>query len=183
MSTGHTQATTSDTTQLPARLQIKNLIAVHIDICQSVKILSNFDDGIKTVLFFDGFYTLCGRYIEAHSGELIKYMGDSVLAIFDENDILPAITAVQEIRKAFPSYCESAGINATDIRAGIHIGEAIIGEFGSSGIRDVLGRGSSLAIQMSGPGITLSEQVYRKLPSEMRGEWKKRKSKVKYHQN
>tara|TARA_B100000676_G_scaffold299991_1_gene345064 strand:- start:137 stop:247 length:111 start_codon:yes stop_codon:yes gene_type:complete len=34
---------------------------------------------------------------------------------------------------------------------------------------------------MEGPGITVSEQVYRKLPSGARSPWKKRGGKVSYH--
>ena len=169
--------------ELPARLTRSTLISVHIDICRATSIISEINDEIKIVLFFDGFYDLCGEHIDAAGGEVVKYMGDSCLAVFSEDKATEAIEAVANLRRAFDGYCKRKGVKATDIRARLHIGEVVIGEFGPRRQRDVLGRSSSLAIAMSGTGITLSEQVYRKLPSASRSPWKKQGAQVTYSMN
>jgi class 3 adenylate cyclase len=166
---------------LPERLTLTTLIAVHVDICRAVTLFRQIDDGIKTVMFLDGFYSLCHDHLEPFEGEIIKYMGDSCLAVFPEYAALAAIEAVSSLRNAFPAYCRSHQVTPTDLRAGIHIDECIIGEFGKNAQRDVLGRGSSLAIHMAEPGITLSEQVYRKLPSANRSPFRKHGGQIRYH--
>ena len=173
----------SSAKDLPERLKLTTLIAVHIDICRATSIFREINDGIKTVLFLDGFYSLCHEHLEPSGGDVIKYMGDSCLVVFPEHEVTSAIEAVSRLRAAFPDYCLSRAVKPTDLRAGIHVDECIIGEFGKNDQRDVLGRGASLAIQMAEPGITLSEQVYRKLPSGDRGPFKKQGGKVRYHLN
>ncbi len=166
---------------LPARLSKTNLIAVSIDICRMLSIINAINDEKKIAVFLDGFYTLCNEHIEPADGEVVKYMGDSCLAVFPADKSVDAIDAVSNLRSAFPTYCESMEVKPTDLQAGVHLGESIIGEFGPLRQRDVLGQSSSIAIQlMSGTGITISEQVYRKLPSTKRSAWKKRGGHVSY---
>mgnify|MGYP006129886685 CR=1 len=45
-----------------------------------------------------------------------------------------------------------------------------------------MGKAMGTLIQLGGPGITITEQVYRKLPSDARGPWTKRTGHVVYFQ-
>lgn len=166
---------------LPERLTQRSATLVTIDVTRCRHLLSQIDDGAERVLFLDDFYTLVTRHIEAGGGEVLKHMGDSVFALFDEDDCLEAITALSEMRAAFPAICRKRGLTPTDLRASVHIGEVIVGGFGPNGYRDTLGTAAGVVFAMEGPGITVSEQVYRKLPSGARSPWKKRGGKVSYH--
>jgi adenylate cyclase len=166
--------------ELPSRLSKINAILVHTDISRFLQIASEIDDSAGTINFLDGYYTLCSRHFNSHGGEVIKYMGDGCLAMFKDSNCEAALEAICAIRDAFPTYCTECGIAPTDIRGGLHAGDVITGEFGPEGYKDVLGRTSNVLFQLSGPGITITEQVYRKLPSDKRSPWKKEGGHVVY---
>jgi len=107
-------------------------------------------------------------------------MGDSCLAVFPEDKATEAIESVSKLRLEFVDYCRTRQVKPTDLRAGVHVGEVTMGEFGPRRQRDVMGRSSSIAIAMPGTGVTISEQVYRKLPSASRSPWKKQGAQVTY---
>ena len=165
---------------LPPRLTRKKLTLVEVDVSRSTSIVVDIDDDDKAVLFFDGFYALCTRHIEAHGGKVIKYMGDACLASFDADDCVAAIDAVIAMRDAFPAYCASHDVTPTDIHGTVHMGDMVVGQFGPQGFQDVMGRAPNTLFKMAGHGITISEQVYRKLPSGRRGPWRKRGGEVTY---
>lgn len=165
---------------LPPRLSRKKLTVVELDVSRSTWLLGEIGDDNKAVLFLDGYYALCSKHIETRGGEVIKYMGDACMAIFDEEACLQAIDAVIAIRDAFPDYCRANGAPITEIHGAVHIGELVIGEFGPQGFRDVMGRTPSTLFKMAGTGIAISEQAYRKLPSDQRGAWRKRGGQVTY---
>jgi hypothetical protein len=55
------------------------------------------------------------------------------------------------------------------------------GEFGAEGVYDVVGAGVIHTFRMgSGPGVRISEPVYRKLPSARRGSWSKHQPPATY---
>jgi class 3 adenylate cyclase len=170
----------SQTNGLPSRLTETRATLVHIDISRATSIIMAIGDEIKIVLFIDGFYELCSNHIEKHGGEVIKYMGDSCLAMFGEDECLNAINAVTGVRDDFAGYCKERDVKATDIHASIHVGETIVGGFGPQQIRDVLGKAPGALFLMTNPGITISEQVYRKLSSDKRTSWRKQGGNVYY---
>lgn len=167
--------------QLPERLTAQMATLVAVDITSCTRLLAQLEDGTERVLFLDDFYTLATTHVEAQGGEVLKHMGDSVLALFDEDQCLAAITALTTMRDAFPVICAKRGLTPTDLRSSVHVGEVVVGDFGPNGLRDALGKAAGVVFNMEGPGITVSEQVYRKLPSSERSPWKKRSGKVSYY--
>jgi class 3 adenylate cyclase len=165
---------------LPPRLSRKKLTVVELDVSRSTWLIGEIGDDNRAVMFFDGFYTLCTQHIEAHGGEVIKYLGDACLAIFDEDACVQAIDAVIAIRDAFPGYCRTSDVPPAEIHGAVHIGELVVGEFGPQGFKDVMGRTPSTLFKMAGSGIAISEQAYRKLPSDRRAAWRKRGGQVTY---
>ena len=171
----------SSAVQLPERLTERTATLVTIDITRCGHLLAQLEDGADRVLFLDDFYSLATHHIEAAGGEVLKHMGDSVFALFEEDRCLEAITALSEMLAEFPAICSKRGLTPTDLRSSVHVGDVIVGGFGPNGYRDALGKASGIVFAMEGPGITVSEQVYRKLPSSARGPWKKRGGRVSYH--
>ena len=166
--------------ELPSHLTKTDAILVNADISRFLDIAAEIDDRVAAINFLDGFYHLCSKHINRCGGEVIKYMGDEALAMFDDNACESAVDAVSAIRTEFPGYCQACEVTPTDIRASMHAGTVIVGNFGPEGYKDVLGRTSNVLFQLSGPGITITEQVYRKLPSNKRSPWKKQGGHVVY---
>ena len=166
--------------ELPSRLTETRSTVVLIDIQRTTTIITELNDERRFVLFIDGFYSLCADAVMEKGGEVIKYMGDSCLALFPELGVEDCIDAVTEIRRQFPALCEQHGVRPTGIRANIVTDDVIIGAFGRDGRRDVMGKAVGAAMVGEGPGINITEAVYRKLPSSKRSEWRKHGGKVTY---
>ncbi len=166
--------------ELPSHLSVKNAVLIHIDVLNATQIIAQMDDIVGTVRFLDGYYSLCSKHITANGGEVIKYMGDGCLAMFDETAIIEAINSICTIRNEFAAFCDSVAVTPTDLRIAVHTGEIIVGGFGPEGYKDILGKTANILFSMRGRGITITEQVYRKLPSDKRSPWKKQGGHVVY---
>jgi class 3 adenylate cyclase len=165
---------------LPEGLTQRDATVVVVDIARMTSIIEVLPDEPTVIAFLDGFYRLCSHHIEQGGGEVIKYMGDSCFAIYDAKESGAAIRDVQAIRKEFPGYGREFGLPNSDVRAAIHIGEVVTGGFGPQGIKDVLGKAPGVVMSMNRSGISITEQVYRKLPSSERGPWRKKGGQVTY---
>ncbi len=72
---------------------------------------------------------------------------------------------------------------ALDVGANIHLSVVVEGELGTGASRryDILGAGVIHVFRMgAGPGIRISEPVYRQLPNNERGPWKKQQPPATY---
>lgn len=174
------QTNASPKHSMPPGLTRKEATVVMVDIVRMTSVIERLADEATVIAFLDGFYSLCSRHIENGGGEIIKYMGDSCMAIYAASDCVVAISDVQAIRQEFADYSLTFGLQNGDIRSAIHVGEVVTGKFGPQGIRDVLGKAPAVLLSMNGSGIRITEQVYRKLPSSKRGPWRKKGGHVTY---
>ena len=72
---------------------------------------------------------------------------------------------------------------ALDVGANVHLATIVEGTFGagSSAAFDVIGAGVLHAFRMgAGPGVRISEPVYRKLPNDQRQGWRKHQPPATY---
>ena len=70
-----------------------------------------------------------------------------------------------------------------DVGANIHLSVVVEGEFGRGASRshDIIGPGVIHTFRMgAGPGVRISEPVYRKQPNDQRSKWKKRQPPATY---
>lgn len=165
---------------LPDHLTERKAALAELDIQNSLQIARDIDDSVKFAVFLDRFYTLCSETIGTYNGEVIKYLGDSCLCMFDEDACIDAIDTLLDVRGAFPSLCEEFGIRHTGVRGSVHTGTIVYGEFGPEKQKDVLGKMSNELFTIDRRGVTITEQVYRKLPNDRRSEWKKTGGQVVY---
>jgi len=132
--------------------------------------------------FIDRYYRLAGEVIEEHGGKIIKCMGDGVLSIFPADAASETVAAATTMQRAVAELSLDAGLDCK-LGANIHFGEAIAAEFGTGPSRrfDVIGRTVNQTFLLGrGTGIRLSERMYRKLPSDERAPWDKRKPPAVY---
>jgi adenylate cyclase len=124
--------------------------------------------GVAAVAFFNQFFDCLVPAIEAQHGEVLKYMGDGLLAIFRES---PTDTRAPQFRALDASRAALAALAAYNqdhpegppLRAGLalHFGEVAYGNIGS-GLRldfTVIGRDVALASRLAGLNRTLKEPL------------------------
>jgi class 3 adenylate cyclase len=89
--------------------------------------------------------TLQAERVKAFSGDIDKYIGDAIMALFQgENAALDAIHCATEIQQAIQAYNAGISPNEPRIEVGIGIasGEVILGSIGSENRRDFTAIGS-----------------------------------------
>jgi adenylate cyclase len=128
------------------------------------------------------FYTAAAARVEDHGGRVVKFVGDGCLALFDEDAAPVAVACARDLGVAVLELGSEFGISL-DVGANVHMATIIEGEYGAgrSAAFDVIGAGVIHAYRMGGgPGIRISEPVFRRLPNDQRGAWHKRQAPATY---
>ena len=164
----------------PDLLPVKKVVLVN-DLSGHTRVSREHDD-MAVAEYLHEYYGICERAVTSGGGTIVKFIGDSCLSTFPETHAPQAVAAALEIGRAVDELTCERGI---DVKPGsnIHLARFVEGEIGTgSGRRfDVLGRGVNQAFLLGrGPGIRISEPVYRKLASSDRSPWKKHKPPVVY---
>ena len=102
----------------------------------------------KAVKLLNEYFSAMHDVIEKHNGQIINYIGDSVMVVFgapkklDDHELL-SVRCALEMRKAlkklnqkwdaseFSRYWKNHGIESIEARTGIHTGSVIAGNIGS----------------------------------------------------
>jgi class 3 adenylate cyclase len=110
---------------------------------------------------------------------VVKFMGDGVFAVFPAEAAVAAVDAASALRDAVTALRGNDW--RIDLGANVHIAIVAEGEVGPADRYDVFGSGVNHLFRMGGgPGIRISEPVYRQLPNEARGPWNKMKPPATY---
>ena len=102
----------------------------------------------KAVKLLNEYFSAMHDVIEEHNGQIINYIGDSVMVVFgapkklDDHELL-SVKCALEMRKTlnelnqkwdaneFSRYWKNHGIESIEARTGIHTGSVIAGNIGS----------------------------------------------------
>ena len=139
-------------------------------------------DAITIARFLDGWYRRCAPVITSRGGRVVKFMGDGVLAVFPEEATLAAVDAATALRA---QACELRTETSwrIDLGANVHLAIVAEGELGPDDHRryDIFGSGvNHLFLMGGGPGVRISEPVYRQLPNDVRDAWNKQRPPATY---
>jgi adenylate cyclase len=132
--------------------------------------------------FLDRWYRQITPIITARGGRVVKFMGDGVLAVFPEEATLAAVDAATALRAAVAEL-RSESQWRVDLGANVHLAIVAEGDVGPDEVRryDVFGSGvNHLFLMGGGPGVRISEPVYRQLPNEVRDAWNKQRPPATY---
>ncbi len=138
---------------------------------------------VDLAAFLDGYYRLCAVVVARHHGRIVKFMGDACFAVFGETHCLDAVECALEMQREASSLRGIYGTRPPGIGANVHLATVADGEVGAEHDRryDVFGEGVNHLFRMGGgAGIRISEPVYRSLPNERRGPWKKNRPPATY---
>lgn len=101
------------------------------------------------------FDAMCGP-IEKHGGEILKFMGDGLLAIFPLSnpeacrDLLRAITEAQAAMRALNAQNAELGNQELGYGIGVHVGDVMYGNIGSR---------SRLDFTVIGPAVNVASRI------------------------
>lgn len=139
-------------------------------------------DAATIATFADAWYRAAAEVVRARGGRVVKFLGDACFATFDEGRAADAVDAAAELRSDLERIRASHPL-AVDLGVNVHLAVVAEGEFGpDDDLRyDVLGNGVNHLFMMGGgPGVRISEPVYRALPNERRGPWRKHQAPATY---
>jgi len=112
-------------------------------------------------------YEESGEAIVRHGGEIIKYLGDSVLAVFPEGGEAEAVECAREMRRSYAALLGRRGVETeSELEVGIGSGGVRVAVIGHSSLRqkDVFGRKvSEAAMLMHYRGIAISQEVFDRI--------------------
>jgi class 3 adenylate cyclase len=150
--------------------------------------LSGYHRGFRTLsdsdmaAFLHRFYVLCEEVISGQGGLVIKFLGDAVLAVFNEDASPKAVAAAVSLETYAEALAADVGLEMR-LGANIHAGPVVLSELGTGPSRrlDVIGRTVNQTFLLGrGAGIRISERAYRGLPSSDRSPWEKNKPPAVY---
>ncbi len=126
-----------------------------------------FDGLLESCEFLQEMYEKLGDLIVGHGGEIVKYMGDSMLSLFPAGFEAEAVACGLEMRKAFADMVEGKGLRGDiELEVGIGAGLVVVGECGhrTARQRDVLGEEVNRTVRIGHyRGIAITEQVYERV--------------------
>jgi len=127
--------------------------------------LSNLRSRDEVIEILNGYFDAMAEPIARHGGEILKFMGDGLLAIFPLNnstacsDLLRAIGEAQTALAKLNEQNLSAGRDALSYGIGVHVGEVMYGNIGSRNRLDftVIGPAVNIASRLE----SLTKEVKR----------------------
>jgi class 3 adenylate cyclase len=129
------------------------------------------------------YYGLIVAAVRAAGGRVLKYMGDSVLSVFEPDHAADAVAVFAAVHSEVDEWARRRNARL-ESGCNMHLSEVVEGDFGPEGEsrHDVIGSGVNHAFLMGrGPGLRISEPVYRSLPNDARAAWNKVKPPAVYH--
>lgn len=160
---------------MPASVIVRErpLVLVLVDLARFTQAIAGRSLQELTELV-DAFYRLAGTVIPHHRGRIVKFIGDGCFAVFEVDDVLAALDAVNELRAHVQKMQLELGAN-------LHLSTVAEAQLGLDGAYEVLGMGVIHTFRMGGgPGTRISDRVYRKLPSDRRSDWRKHQPPATY---
>lgn len=109
----------------------KRLTVMFLDIMKFTTVSETIDDPYRALLLLNIYFDGIGEIIYSHHGYIDKYLGDGILAIFDDDHTDDAVHAAIEIQEFIKKFQISTLGRYIDIGIGINTGSVIMGTIGT----------------------------------------------------
>ena len=109
----------------------KRLTIMFLDIMKFTTVSESIADPYRALLLLNIYFDGIGEIIYSHHGYIDKYLGDGMLAIFDDDHTDDAIHAAIEIQEFIRKFQISTIGRYIDIGIGINTGSVIMGTIGT----------------------------------------------------
>jgi adenylate cyclase len=169
------------TKELDMTFRETKLVLLSAALAGYARVTANLD-ALAVATFLDDWYRRCAATIRNRGGRIVKYIGDGCLATFPDDKCVDAVDAAADLQRAIDDVRSKHRLTV-EVGANVHLAVVAEGDFGADDDRryDVLGSGvNHLFLMGGGAGIRISEPVYRQLPNDRRGDWKKNRPPATY---
>jgi class 3 adenylate cyclase len=163
----------------PRNFTERKRVLLMVDLAGTSRAVARFE-ALQLAELINTFFAACGRAVTSHGGRIVSFLGDGCLAVFDESEGVKAVEAAIELQNGIAELQREFGV---DVELGANVHQAVVAEgaFQPDGHHNVMGTGVIHTFRMgSGPGIRISEPVYRQLPSDRRTPWHKHRPPATY---
>ncbi|NUQ34438.1 MAG: adenylate/guanylate cyclase domain-containing protein [Planctomycetaceae bacterium] len=167
--------------QTESRFKAEKLVVVFADISGYAKVCAAIDE-TEIPHFLDRLYRAYSQRLQAAGVRVVKFMGDACLGVAPVERCSDVVDAVTALTKDIEAMEASMGLRFP-LGTNVHIANVMTGNYEMNGspVFDICGPGVNFTATMgNGPGIRLSEPVYRKLASNKRGVWHKQQQPTVY---
>ena len=160
-------------------LRERRLAIVLVDLARFTQAAAGLDlRGLASIV--GAFYRTADEVVSHHGGRVVKFVGDGCLAVFEPDDVLQALDAVNELGLRVRALGAEHDLEM-ELGANVHLSTVAEGAFGLDGAYEIVGMGVIHVFRMGGGGGTrISEPVYRRLPSARRPPWRKHQPPATY---
>jgi class 3 adenylate cyclase len=157
----------------------RQLVIAVIDLARFTQAVAGMD-AVAIAEAIDRFYAVAGSLVADHGGRVVKYLGDGCLVVFPAERADAAVDCVRSLAGEVAQLGHDLQLDL-ELGANVHLSTVAEGEYTATQMYDVVGQGVIHTFRMGGgPGIRISEPVYRKLPSHRRSPWVKHQPPAVY---
>ena len=138
-------------------------------------------DDVALADTLDGYYERVGAAVHAVGGRVLKFMGDGILIVFEEDKVDQGVEALLDLKDAIDRWMTERRWECRLV-AKAHFGPVVAGLFGEAGGKryDVAGKTVNTAAVLDATGVTLSVAAFRRLGPVLRRRFKKHTASVTY---
>ncbi len=155
-----------------AKQSLKQVTILFLDVVGSTTLAQHLDpEDIHAVM--DGALARCTSIVESHKGKVLKYIGDSILAVFGadeaqeddpERAVLAGLALLEEGKRQGEQVQRQHGHTGFDVRVGLHTGSVLLGG-GVDAEDSICGMNVNIAARMEqtapAGALRISHDTYR----------------------
>ena len=148
-------------------------MVVFADLTRFYRVARGMGDG-ELFAWMNDYFEMAGEIVEAGGGVVIKTIGDALLLVFPADCVDAGVAALLQLQERTAEWMAERGYPCQLI-VKAHFGSVVLGPIGPrEGKRlDVYGQTVNNAARLPSRGLSLSQQLFRKLSKEGRKAFKK----------
>lgn len=147
-------------------------VLVLVDLAGYAASFGHHDDATMAA-FTQAYYELCAEALEGAGGRVVKFIGDSCLAVFPVEAAPAAVDAVRALAARVSVLAKGRRV-PVEMGANLHVGEVVEGLFGPEAHAryDVIGAAMNQTARMGRGGVLrISRALREELPPTERQRW------------
>jgi class 3 adenylate cyclase len=160
----------------------RDLIICFIDLSFFTQDAKRFDDDEQRLAdHVDSFYARVAEHVERAGGNLVKFIGDAALIVFEPERADDALAALTALKAGVDKWLTSLGWQSRLV-VKVHCGSVVAGDYGSGKTKrfDVIGNTVNATARLQTRSYAITPQVFRLLSADARKGFKKHTPPILY---
>lgn len=157
-----------------------NALVAFTDLTLFMKTSQGMED-VEVARWMDEFFEKISGIVAESGGVIVKFIGDAVLIVFDENLVDSGVKCLLRVKDEIDQWLIQQGYKSR-LEVKIHYGKVVAGPFGAKENKrfDVIGKTVNTAATLQAKSFAISVQAFRQLSPETRKLFKKHTPPVTY---